>query len=787
MCRNRTSKMATALLIITTSWSAGIVWAQRPPGEIMNLYSKKCLDVPWGSGKEHVVIQQYACQGSDNQRWKFRPTGEILNIKSGLCLDVPWGSSDDGISIQQFKCQASANQRWEFGKAGELVNFRSHKCLDILSGSKDDHAKLIQSACNGSESQKWRVPLPSTSGSHNAGGGTDNQQGASTKKQEGSNGVGQRLVLNKLILCAFLAACLLIVFLAWRLRKTTNPVQAASEDHQGPEPSPVPSSGVGATTVGQSTPVVPRTRQQALEYAKQLYNRGLLHQSASLFDRLTADKDTCADAHYGLGLVNFAKGRYVSATSNLLEATRADNHNANAHYYLGAVLDKRGYKTLADQHYREALLIDPHHQAAAVRLRQERHSSENESMARTQSPAQSTRREPLSTGSKTWMERSQNQKALEYAKEIYRQGKLDLSAQIFDRLTLDKATRGEALYCLGLVNLAKGRYVSATANLADASKAYPDSANGQYYLGVVLEKRGYRTRAQQCYKRALKINPRHHAARERLEHTETANRSHAHSHAGKNRQVSASAMSAATARVRDTEQTFADAIRAYQHGKLDLSAQIFDRLTLDKKKRTVALYCLGLVNLAKGRYVSATANFVDASRAYPKSANVQYYLGAVLEKRGFRIRAEQYYKRALQINPHHHGARERLGYRPAKFETASASHVHTDDRKIQKIPAPSVSGWAPKFRDDNQALSYAKRVYQQGKLDLSSQIFDRLTLDKHSRAEALYCLGLVNLAQKRPVSAARFLLAAIEADPNNRGARDYFELALKGLGVARAA
>jgi hypothetical protein len=109
-----------------------------------------------------------------------------------------------------------------------------------------------------------------------------------------------------------------------------------------------------------------------------------------------------------------------------------------------------------------------------------------------------------------------SQECLEYAKRLYNQGKLNQSGWLFDRLTLDKETSGEALYCLGLVNLAQARYVSAFKDLAEACKADPKNANARYYLGLIYDKRGDKLRAAQLYARAIAINPQHHAAIKRL-------------------------------------------------------------------------------------------------------------------------------------------------------------------------------------------------------------------------------------------------------------------------------
>jgi Flp pilus assembly protein TadD len=231
------------------------------------------------------------------------------------------------------------------------------------------------------------------------------------------------------------------------------------------------------------------------------------------------------------------------------------------------------------------------------------------------------------------------------------------------------------------------------------------------------------------------------------------------------------------------KEALTQAKNVYRQGKLDLSAQTFDRLTLDKETRAEALYCLGLINLAKGRYVAATKDLAQAIKEFPNSANAHYYLGAVLERRGHQTHAEKYYRHAIELNPRHHAALEKLASHVSTVNVSTEARPGAAGHKSHTSRAPAVFAVPAKFRDDRQAMAYAKWAYQQGKVDLSAQIFDRLTRDKTTRPEALYCLGLANFAQKRLVSAVRFLAAAAKANPKNPNAQLYLALIMKKLGA----
>lgn len=94
------------------------------PVVLVNENSGKCLDVrPDANGNftaDHDAIQQFQCHFGGNQQWMssiffgpFTSGGwEIVNIYSNKCIDVPWGSLSP-IYLQQYTCNFTAgNQQW---------------------------------------------------------------------------------------------------------------------------------------------------------------------------------------------------------------------------------------------------------------------------------------------------------------------------------------------------------------------------------------------------------------------------------------------------------------------------------------------------------------------------------------------------------------------------------------------------------------------------------------------------------------------------------------------------
>ena len=97
--------------------------------QIQSVTSGKCLDVPNLSSGNHLVIQQYTCRGSNDplvkaQLWEFKKIGSNTQIKSVVskkCLDVPNLSSRNHVKIQQYTCRSVRNnllnaQLWRLDK-----------------------------------------------------------------------------------------------------------------------------------------------------------------------------------------------------------------------------------------------------------------------------------------------------------------------------------------------------------------------------------------------------------------------------------------------------------------------------------------------------------------------------------------------------------------------------------------------------------------------------------------------------------------------------------------------
>src|SRR5579864_9279227 len=136
-----------------------------------------------------------------------------------------------------------------------------------------------------------------------------------------------------------------------------------------------------------SSEQVPDTRLQPkdlLDRARDLFEKGNLAQSETLYKQAAGFRETAGDAFYGLGVVYLKAGNSAAAMIAFGESVKRAPLNSNAYYYLGQIWEEQGSTEAALGFFKTALQIDPSHRGARQRmaaldrsgLQGERHSPE---------------------------------------------------------------------------------------------------------------------------------------------------------------------------------------------------------------------------------------------------------------------------------------------------------------------------------------------------------------------------------------------------------------------------
>jgi hypothetical protein len=131
--------------------------------KIINLNSRKALDVYQASTADGAKVCQWTDTESDNQKWVITDVGggiyKIISVNSGKALDVYQASTVDGAGICQWTYTGSNNQKWQIISNGDgtfrVISVNSGKALDVYQASTADGAKVCQWTYTGGNNQKW--------------------------------------------------------------------------------------------------------------------------------------------------------------------------------------------------------------------------------------------------------------------------------------------------------------------------------------------------------------------------------------------------------------------------------------------------------------------------------------------------------------------------------------------------------------------------------------------------------------------------------------------------------
>jgi microsomal dipeptidase-like Zn-dependent dipeptidase len=132
---------------------------------IANYHAGRCLDLDGGSDRDGARVQQWKCNGGENQSWILRGRDggwQLVNARSGKCLDAsvsaggPLGAAS---SLGQRACNGDPAQSWQAERGGNTFALRatSGLCLEVSGQSRADGAALRLAPCSGAAHQRWQI------------------------------------------------------------------------------------------------------------------------------------------------------------------------------------------------------------------------------------------------------------------------------------------------------------------------------------------------------------------------------------------------------------------------------------------------------------------------------------------------------------------------------------------------------------------------------------------------------------------------------------------------------
>ncbi|MFE7189361.1 RICIN domain-containing protein [Kitasatospora sp. NPDC057541] len=170
MIRRRTTRrLGAAAAVLTAAGTLGLVTpttAQAGPDEPFALITanhspvEQCLDVTGQRTDPGAPVEQWPCNGGDNQKWYWTADHELISVQSGKCLDIPFSSTEEGVQAIIWPCNGGNNQKWSTSLVHHvglytLTNVNSGLLLDVRAEDPTPGTPVIQWHGNYGLNQKW--------------------------------------------------------------------------------------------------------------------------------------------------------------------------------------------------------------------------------------------------------------------------------------------------------------------------------------------------------------------------------------------------------------------------------------------------------------------------------------------------------------------------------------------------------------------------------------------------------------------------------------------------------
>jgi tetratricopeptide (TPR) repeat protein len=182
----------------------------------------------------------------------------------------------------------------------------------------------------------------------------------------------------------------------------------------------------------------------------------------------------------------------------------------------------------------------------------------------------------------------------------------------------------------------------------------------------------------------------------------------------------------------------------------------------------VAIYAQ--LEAQRGKTADAVGAWEQWSKAHPSNAGVLAILGMLEESRGDKQKAEDYYKKALQIQPEQPVAANNLAY--IMLENGGNADVALTLAQTARRGMPN---------SPNSADTLAWAYYTKGAYGFAHDLLEDAVKTSPNNPTFQYHLGMVYNKMHDKTNAALHLKKAISLDPKSQAAKDA-QTALQGLG-----
>ena len=370
------------------------------------------------------------------------------------------------------------------------------------------------------------------------------------------------------------------------------------------------------------------------------FHSGDLEGALLHFDKALEENPTYPDLYYRMGVIHHQLGNVEKAEALLRRAIEYNNSYFEAFCYLGIVLYEKGSKEEADGHFEKALEIGADMPSPISKF-----LSCHLCGKETDIP-------PLSQLKKLITADSDFDSCVKEGVEAFNTGNFDRAIQALSEAVRLHPDYADMRFKLGMAYLRNAEHAKAREELERAIEINPNYTEARFYLGIAyLDEKKY-NRALGYFERAVEERPGY--ADLQCFYGATL------FHLGDLDRARIALESSIELSPQYRKALYYYGLLLYAQGERERAISYLTEAMNGAENMSAANISLALVHLREGNLEEAMVVLGDIVKAGGESADVLYFIGEVYMKMGDLGAAEDYFKKALEVNPRFLRAKEKL-------------------------------------------------------------------------------------------------------------------------------
>jgi tetratricopeptide (TPR) repeat protein len=451
----------------------------------------------------------------------------------------------------------------------------------------------------------------------------------------------------------------------------------------------------------------PDDLQTKEDYIRLLLSNGRTDEAGKLNDAILRENSKDTGAQIIRGTMLNSQGRFDEAARTLEDAIKDAPENAYGHYQFGVALSKTGNLGRAKQEWFQAAKLAPRMTEVQLALAQ---------VARQTGDAELLRNT---------------------AELLIQNSPSDPRGYILRAESEAKSTQA----------------ASAEQDLRKAIQVAPQNALAYSAMGNFLQRHGKNQEAQQCYEQALDRDPDYFEPLAGIVSVLVAQNQSA-------KALDRVQLQAAKVPRNDSVYALLGGLQVTEKDLAAAEASLQRAVQLNQSNLD-AIVLLSKVEFARGEGDQALATAYKSIDDNPRQVTAYFFAGSMEELRGRPQKAEEVYRRALQVEPGYAPAANNLAYLMLENGENSDVALSLAQMARQKMPeSPSAA--------DTLAWVY----YQKGIYGFAEDLLQEALQKAPDNATYHYHLGKVYQKQKNTAAARKHLQRALQINPSSSAAEE---------------